>query len=122
MKRNSGSVRGFTLTEIMLVLLILGFLAGMAVPNFVQARLNSRRNACINNLRIIQSAKDQYAVENNQPDSLTPTTTDLSPYFKSAQLSNGLPTEPMGGTYTPGAVSSLPTCSNSASPNSHGLS
>ncbi|MBI3316186.1 MAG: prepilin-type N-terminal cleavage/methylation domain-containing protein [Candidatus Omnitrophica bacterium] len=119
--KKQGAAKGFTLTEIMLVLLILGFLAGMAVPNFVQARLNSRRNACINNLRIIQSAKDQYAVENGQPDSVTPTTADLSPYFKSAQLNNGLPTEPMGGTYTPGAVSALPTCSNSASPNSHAL-
>ncbi len=106
---------GFTLVEIMIVVAIIGLLAAIAVPNFVNARSEARQNTCINNLRLIQGAKDQYAIENNQVETMTPTTTDLSPYFKASQLSAGLPKEPMGNTYTVGAVSAAPTCGVAAS-------
>lgn len=110
MKIQRGSM-GFTLVEIMIVVAIIGLLAAIAVPNFVQARTSARRNTCINNLRLIQAAKDQYAIENNQADTVVPTTTDLSPYFKAQQLSAGLPREPQSGTYTVAAISASPTCS-----------
>src|SRR3989338_4926783 len=103
--------RGFTFVEIMIVVAILGLLAAIAVPNFVQARTSARKNTCVNNLRLIQAAKDQYAIENNQADTMTPTTTDVSVYFKSQQLSGCLPKEPQSGTYTVAAVSASPTCS-----------
>ena len=54
---------GFTLVEIMIVVAIIGLLAAIAIPAFMRARDNARKSACINNLRQIDGAKDQYAVE-----------------------------------------------------------
>ena len=54
---------GFTLVEIMIVVAIIGLLAAIAIPAFIKARNTARRNACINNLRQIDAAKDEYALE-----------------------------------------------------------
>jgi len=54
---------GFTLVEIMIVVAIIGLLAAIAVPAFMKARNNARRSACCNNLRLIESAKDNYAID-----------------------------------------------------------
>lgn len=56
--------KGFTLVEIMIVVAIIGLLAAIAIPSFMKARTTSQQNACINNLRQIEAAKDQYAIEN----------------------------------------------------------
>ena len=56
--------KGFTLVEIMIVVAIIGLLAAIAIPSFMRARVTSQKNACINNLRQIEAAKDQYALEN----------------------------------------------------------
>lgn len=56
--------KGFTLVEIMIVVAIIGLLAAIAIPSFMRARTTSQANACINNLRQIEAAKDQYALEN----------------------------------------------------------
>ena len=79
----------------------------IAVPNFVKAREVSMQNACINNLRVLDAAKQQWALENGKDPGDVPTADDLKPFFK-----NGVfPTCPAGGTYTIGAVSNAPTCS-----------
>ena len=57
--------KGFTLVEIMIVVAIIGLLAAIAIPNFVKARETAQQNACINNLRQISAAKQQWALENN---------------------------------------------------------
>jgi len=56
----------FTLVEIMIVVAIIGLLAAIAIPNFVRARETSQTNACVNNLRQIDAAKDQWALETGQ--------------------------------------------------------
>ncbi len=55
--------QGFTLVEIMIVVAVIGLLAAIAIPNFVKARATSQANACINNLKKIDDAASQFAIE-----------------------------------------------------------
>jgi len=103
--RNS---KGFTLVEIMIVVAIIGILIAIAVPSFLRAREISRRNACQENMSKIDGAKQQWALENNQPATATPVDANL--YGPSAYVRKS-PVCPSSGTYTIGSVNSDPSCS-----------
>jgi len=108
--------KAFTLVEIMIVVLIIGVLLAIAVPNFVRARESSRAKACISNLRQIDAAKEQLAMDQRKAAGDAVNTTDLMLYLKKA------PTCPSNGTYTYGAVGTDPTCSHgTAESNPHTL-
>ena len=81
MKTISVQKAGFTLVEIMIVVAIIGLLATIAMPNFVKARQTSQSNACINNLRQIDGAIQQYALENRVPAANPVTSDNVAPYL-----------------------------------------
>jgi prepilin-type N-terminal cleavage/methylation domain-containing protein len=115
MKIGTSKKAGFTLVEIMIVVAIIGLLAAIAIPNFVKARSTSQQNACINNLRQMDGAMEDYALENKLASSSTYSLANLLPYIRLTSTGN-LPTCPASGTYTAGAtVTNSPTCSLSAS-------
>ena len=101
---------GFTLVEIMIVVAIIGLLAAIAIPNFVKARATSQANACINNLRQIDGAAQQWALEKGKTTGTSITlTTDLTPYIKLNSASS-IPPCPAGGSYNVTSVGAVPTC------------
>ena len=91
---------GFTLVEIMIVVAIIALLAAIAVPNFLRARKRSQATRILEDLRIIDSAIDQYAIENNKAGGVPVSWTDIQGYLKKgSSLYNSGGTDLLGGTY-----------------------
>ena len=104
--------KGFTLVEIMIVVAIIGLLAAIAIPNFVKARDTAQANACINNMRQIESAKEQYALEKGLTNGDTVTDAEAGAYIK-----GGFPLCPVGKAakpYTIGVVGTKVLCTSGA--------
>jgi len=97
--------KGFTLVEIMIVVLIIGILLAIAVPNFITARTNSRTQTCIANLKQIDTAKQQFAMVNGLINGgAVNDAADLVPTYMPAW-----PTGPIAGTYSASVVGTDPT-------------
>jgi prepilin-type N-terminal cleavage/methylation domain-containing protein len=109
MKKNAHRPGGFTLVEIMIVVGIIGLLVGIALPNFIKSRATSQQNACINNMRQINSAVQQWAMETGQaPGAPAPAlATDLTPYIQ-LNSNSAIPACPAGGTYVINNISVIP--------------
>jgi prepilin-type N-terminal cleavage/methylation domain-containing protein len=112
---------GFTLIEIMIVVLIISVLLAIAIPNFMRARETSRAKSCCANLRQIETAKEQWAMDNKASDGDAPPAdlwTDPNNYMKDE------PVCPSGGTYDFTVVGTFATCSiggTAGEYNYHGL-
>lgn len=74
--------RGFTLVEVMIVVAIIALLASLAVPNFMRARKRAQATSVLQELRVLDAAIDQYAIENNKITGMHPKLKDLKTYLK----------------------------------------
>ena len=105
--------KGFTLVEIMIVVAIIGLLAAIAIPSFIKARTTSQRNACVNNLRQIDGAKEQWAMASNQPPTATPNETNVGEYIKGGTGNCSCPADSsdvFSTSYSIGNLTTDPVC------------
>jgi prepilin-type N-terminal cleavage/methylation domain-containing protein len=109
MKIRNPRLAGFTLVEIMIVVAIIGLLAAIAIPNFARARTTSQQNICISNLRAIDGAIQQWALENRRASTAPVTEADVDPHLRNSAYC------PAGGgnfssSYTLGTVETPVVC------------
>ena len=87
-------------------------LLGIVAPDWLGTQpLHAPKNACINNLRQIDVAKQQWAFETHAPSNAIPTWDNIRPYLGRDGTNAAIPKCPMGGIYTIGSMSNAPTCS-----------
>ena len=109
---NTSRKAGFTLVEIMIVVAIIGLLAAIAIPNFAKARTMARTKSCVNNLRLIDGAVQQVALEKGLKNGDTPISADVTAYLGRGNGGTA-PTCPEGNTaYVYPNVGVVPPCPN----------
>jgi prepilin-type N-terminal cleavage/methylation domain-containing protein len=102
---------GFTLVEIMIVVAIIALLAAIAVPGFLRARKRSQASRVVNDLRLIDAAVDQYAIENNKTTGSQAGTNDWILYMKKGSSLYNTGADVFGNGYGIQTVDSLPKVS-----------
>lgn len=108
MKNALSLKKGFTLVEIMIVVAIIALLAAIAVPGFLRARKRSQASKILNDLRMVDSAVDQYAVETNRVTGNTVAVTDWTNYLKKGTLLYNTGNSVLGSAYGPQTVDIIP--------------
>src|SRR4030081_3786081 len=105
---------GFTLVEIMIVVAIIALLASIAVPGFLRARKRAQAARILNDLRLIDSALDQYAIATNKATATTVAVTDWTNYLKKNTTLWTTGKDLFGNTYGAQVVDTLPKLPASA--------
>ena len=105
---------GFTLVEIMIVVAIIALLAAIAVPGFLRARKRSQASKVLNDLRLIDSAVDQYAIENNKKAGDNVTVGQWTQYMKGGTKLGTSGEHPTYGSYGNQSVDKLPKVPSAA--------
>jgi len=100
--------KGFTLVEIMIVVAIIALLAAIAVPGFLRARKRSQASRILNDLRMIDSACDQYAIETNRSTGFAVQVTDWTNYVKKGSVLYNTGNSILGSAYGPQTVDTIP--------------
>jgi prepilin-type N-terminal cleavage/methylation domain-containing protein len=108
MRTASLSRKGFTLVEIMIVVAIIALLAAIAVPGFLRARKRSQASKILNDLRMIDSAIDQYAIETSRTTGATVNVADWTNYVKKNALLYNSGNDLFGNSYGVQTVDSIP--------------
>lgn len=102
---------GFTLVEIMIVVAIIALLAAIAVPGFLRARKRSQASKILNDLRMIDSAVDQYAIETGKTTGAVVSVADWTNYVKKDSMLYNTGADLFGNAYNDQTVDSLPKVS-----------
>ena len=102
----AGLIVGYTGTVMSVFVVLL--LASIAVPNFIRARETTIANRCVNNMRLIQAAKEQFTIEHDAPGSYVPTADEIRVYLRNNQI----PAEPTGSSYSINAIDTNPECNS----------
>jgi type II secretory pathway pseudopilin PulG len=101
--------------EIMIVVAIIALLAAIAVPNFLRARKRSQATRILEDLRMLDSATDQYAIENNKTSGMNPAWSDLKNYLKTGSVLYSTGADIFGDSYGPTfTVDTLPNIPSAA--------
>ena len=108
MKHTQNTRRGFTLVEIMIVVAIIALLASIAVPGFLRARKRAQASRILNDLRLIDSAVDQYAIETNKATGSAVAVSDWTNYLKKNSSLWTTGKDLLGNSYNAQTVDSLP--------------
>jgi len=99
----------------MIVVAIIGLLATLAIPSFLLARARAQQNTCLDHLRLIDGAKQQWALENHATSAATPTATDIQPYLGRGNagvlpICPADPTQTFATSYNINDMATSPTC------------
>lgn len=114
LKKLSAKRAGFTLVEIMIVVAIIALLAAIAVPGFLRARKRSQATKILNDLRMIDGAVDQYAIDTGRKGGDPVAVADWTNYIKKNELLYNTGADLFGDSYGDQTVDSLPAVPTNA--------